>query len=223
MKTMLDRLNLRPVEQRLVVAVAAIFFVVLNLWLVWPHFKDWRRLRRELGQAEQTLQVYEEEMKRQPEYEAKLVKLKEGGGSDVLPEDRAIQLLRDVQNQASQHGVVIVRTTPSPKIAGRTNAFFEEQSVTISVISGEKELVDFLVGVGSGGSMIRVRDLDLKPDPPQQRLGGTITLVASYQKNAPKPAAAPKPVAAPKPPEPKTKIEKLKPQPRPAAPPARKT
>lgn len=213
MKTVLEKLNLRPAEQRLVVGVAAIFFIVLNLWLVWPHFKDWRRLRNDQRQAEQTLKTYEDELNRRPEYEAKLTKLREGGGSDVLPEDRAIQLLRDVGNQAQQHGVQITRTTPSPRIATRTNAFFEEQSVAISVISGETNLVDFLVAVGFGNSMIRVRDLDLKPDPPQQRLVGTITLVASYQKNVvPKPAIAPKPI------EPKSK-----PETKPAAPPARKT
>ncbi len=40
----------------------------------------------------------------------------------------------------------------------------------------------FLHALGSGDSMIRVRDMDLRPDPPRYRLNGTITLVASYQK-----------------------------------------
>jgi hypothetical protein len=38
--------------------------------------------------------------------------------------------------------------------------------------------------------MIRVRDLELQPDPPHQRLNANIKLVASYQKNpAPAPVA----------------------------------
>ena len=36
----LDRLNLRPFEKRLVVVVAAVLFVVLNAWFVFPHFSD---------------------------------------------------------------------------------------------------------------------------------------------------------------------------------------
>ena len=36
----LDRLNLRPFEKRLVVAVGVVLFVVLNAWFVFPHFSD---------------------------------------------------------------------------------------------------------------------------------------------------------------------------------------
>ena len=43
--------------------------------------------------------------------------------------------------------------------------------------------MDFLYKLGSGASMIRVRDLELQPDPPHQRLSANIRLVASYQKN----------------------------------------
>ena len=38
-------------------------------------------------------------------------------------------------------------------------------------------------------SLIRVRDLLLKPDGPRQQLSGTVKLVASFQKNPPKKAA----------------------------------
>ena len=48
--------------------------------------------------------------------------------------------------------------------------------------SGEKPLVDFLYNLGSGNSLIRVRGLSLRPDPPRQLLAANITLIASYQK-----------------------------------------
>ena len=54
--------------------------------------------------------------------------------------------------------------------------------------------MDFLYSLGSGNSLIRVRDLTLRPDPPRQQLSGTVKLVASYQKNPPKKAA---PAASP--------------------------
>jgi len=50
--------------------------------------------------------------------------------------------------------------------------------------------VDFLYSLGSGNSLIRVRDLRLHPDPPRQQLQADIRLAASYQKKAaPRPAA----------------------------------
>ena len=49
--------------------------------------------------------------------------------------------------------------------------------------------MDFLYNLGSGNSLIRVRDLALHPNPPRQALSGNVKLVASYQKNPPKKAA----------------------------------
>ena len=68
----------------------------------------------------------------------------------------------------------------------RTNdAFFVEQIQNINVTATDEQLVDFLYKLGSDASMIRVRDLELQPDPPHQKLNANIRLVASYQRNAP--------------------------------------
>ena len=68
----------------------------------------------------------------------------------------------------------------------RTNdAFFVEQIQNINVTATDDQLVDFLYKLGSDVSMIRVRDLELQPDPPHQKLTANIKLVASYQRNAP--------------------------------------
>ena len=56
--------------------------------------------------------------------------------------------------------------------------------------------MDFLYSLGSGNSLIRVRDLTMRPDAPRQQLSGTVKLVASYQKNPPKKTA---PTASPAP------------------------
>ena len=70
-----------------------------------------------------------------------------------------------------------------------TNQFFVEQIENITVSATDDQLVDFLYKLGSGGSMIRVRDLELQLANPPQKLNGNIKLVASYQKAAPKTAA----------------------------------
>lgn len=194
----LDSLNLRPQEKRLLVVGLALAVVVLSALWVWPRLGEWRKAHEALEKSRKTLQSYEAEIARIPTYEARLAEL-EGQGSAVLQEEQALQLLRTVQLQAQQHHVTITSTRaglPGPTTS--TNAFFDEQTVQIGVNTGEKELVQFLLALGSGGSLIRVRDMDLRPDPPRFRLNGTITLVASYQKK-PKttrpPASAPPAVA----------------------------
>lgn len=187
MSQFLDRLNLRPQERRILVVVTTVVLIVLNALFVWPYFKDWSRLKVETSKARETLKSYRDEVAKTSEYQSRLEKL-EGQGSTVLPAEQALQLMRTVQNQAAQSSVPITSTrSVAASGATSTNVFFDEQTVVIGVSTGDKELVEFLLALGAGSSMIRVRDLDLRPDPPQYKLNGNITLIASYQK---KPKAA---------------------------------
>jgi Tfp pilus assembly protein PilO len=189
----LDRLNLRPFEKRLVVGVGAMFFLVLNAWIVFPHFSDLSEAKERRAAALKKLDTWQAEIDQARKYQAGINKfVKEG--KEVPPEDQQNQFARTIQNQQVQSGVGIQnfgRTTT------KTNQFFLELTQLISVESGEAQLVDFLYSLGSGNSLIRVRDLALKPNAPRQALSGSVKLVASYQKNAPKKAGpATKPPAA---------------------------
>jgi len=177
--------QLRPMERRLVVGVAVVLLVVLNAVFIWPHFSDWGKLRGRLDEAHRQLKLYQETAAQIPALQAQ-VKQFASEGEFVAPEDQAINLMRTIQAQAAASGFGINNYSRSMM---RTNdAFFVEQVQNISVVAKEEQLVDFLYKLGSGSSMIRVRDLELQPDPPRQRLTANIRLVASYQKN---PAAAP--------------------------------
>lgn len=199
MSSFIAHLNLRPQERRILVVVTTIVLVVLNGIFVWPHFKDWRRVETALAKAQLTLKSYRDELARVPDYNARLEKL-EGQGSAVLPADQTLQLQRAVQNQATASGVAITSTRMAPSMTSNTNAYFDEQTVVIGVNTGDKELVDFLVALGSGNSMIRAKDLDLHPEMPAQvKLVGNITLVASYQKKPKPPTPPPSAPAKPSP------------------------
>lgn len=203
MTPFLDRLNLRPQERRFVVVVGLILFVVINVVWVRPRFNDWSRLQNELQEARRTLARYKTEADKLPQYRATLARI-EGETPAVLPAEQAIQLFTTVQSQVQQHGVVYTQIRPvAASASSKTNAFFEEQSVVVNYNNtGEKELVEFLNSFATGNSMIRVRDLDIRPDPSQTRLMGSITLVATYQKKPPTPARPS--VAAQSPPATKT-------------------
>ena len=196
MKSLFDKLNLRPQERRWVVGVGIIVFIVLNFWLVFPRFGDLGRTQQEKDKAEKTLKRFKDELARKDRYQRELNNLEKLG--QFLPsEEQALELQREVYQQAQQSGVMIVRSADASRAGSqqRTNSFFEEQTLVLVVNTGEKELVDFLWGLGKGQSLTRVSSMRLQRDPSQTKLSGDLTLVKSFQKKPPK-AAAPVAVAA---------------------------
>lgn len=183
----LDQLNLRPQERRVLVIVLVAVFVVLNIYFVRPIFGEFGRVKGELNQTRQTLDRYKEEIKKAPNYEKAEAELK-GSGSDVLTAE--LELQRIVSRQAVASNVQVNSYRGGGGQMGRTNQFFEEQTLTIDFTTGQRELVDFLVGLASGNSMVRVREMNLRHDPSRTRLAGHIIFVASYQKKTPTTAAA---------------------------------
>ena len=190
MKNPLDRLNLRPFEKRLVVGVAAVLFVVLNAWFVFPHFSDLSQAQDQRADALKKIGRWQVEINQEPTYRRQIREL-ESEGQSVPAEEQQNQFSRAIQMQQAQSGVNITSTS---KQTVRTNQFFLELAQQVSVEAGEAQLVDFLFNLGAGNSLIRVRDLALHPNPPRQALSGNVKLVASYQKNPPKKAA---PAASP--------------------------
>jgi Tfp pilus assembly protein PilO len=182
--------HLRPLERRLAVGVVVVLILVLNFVFIWPHFSDWSQLKTRLKNARDTLASYQATVAQATNYQAQ-VKSLEGQGEFVALEDQAINFMRTIQAQAEASGVG--RANYSRSIMHTNDAFFIEQVQNINVVATDQQLVDFLYKLGSGASMIRVRDLELQPDGPRLHLNANIRLVASYQKNpvAPARAAAP--------------------------------
>jgi type II secretory pathway component PulM len=170
--------QLRPLERRLLVGVLLALFLVVNFLFVWPYFGALDDLARRRDAAENKLAIYQKAINLSASY-AKLVKQLEGQGEAVAPEDQANDFLSLINSQSAQSGVGIVTTS---RQITRTNQFFVEQIENITVNATDAQLVDFLYKLGSGGSQIRVRDLELQLANPPQKLNGNIKLVASYQK-----------------------------------------
>jgi len=187
--------QLRPKERQLVIGVAVVFFLVLNWAFIWPHFSDWNDWQQRRDTAQRKLKLYQATVAQIPALAAQ-VKTFESTGESVAPEDQAINFLRAIQTQSAQSGVAIVNT--SRQLTRTNDVFFVEQIQNLTVAATDEQLVDFLYKLGSGTSMIRVRDLELQPDPPHQKLNANIKLVASYQKTLKPAPAAKNPNATPK-------------------------
>ncbi len=171
--------RLSSMERRFVVGVGVVFFVVLNIWWVWPHYGDWTRTKTRMANAHNTLTNYVAVTNGIPKLEEHIRTL-ESESAPVPADDQARDFALTIMAEAQRSGVNIPGNTPSRV---RPSQFFSEQIQTVPVSASETNLVAFLYNLGSGGSMIRVKDFSLKPDPPRYQLGGNITLVASYQNN----------------------------------------
>lgn len=173
--------NLRSFERRLVVGVGVVFFIVLNALFVWPHFSDLAAVKSRMADAQKKLELYDNEIGQQQRYERQ-VRTLETEGLAVPPEEQAFQFNNAINAQAGQSGV---RIMSNGRLTTSTNQFFIEKSQSISIQSGEAQLVDFLYNLGSSNSLIRVRDLDVRPEPNHHELVANVKLVASYQKKVP--------------------------------------
>ncbi|MBI5774242.1 MAG: hypothetical protein HZA89_10925 [Verrucomicrobia bacterium] len=185
-----DKINLKPMERRLVIAIALVVFVVFNVWWVWPHFKDWAMQRGKIAEAQAKLLRYQEEVALLPGIEKKLKDIESGDA--VLPADQSVHFRRTIEQMAMQNRVFVQswgNITPTRGGTLGTNQFFEELNLPIQATATEKDLVTFIYKLSSGGSSIRVRDLTLNPGQ-NMNVAGSMTLVASYQRSPGKSAVA---------------------------------
>jgi Tfp pilus assembly protein PilO len=172
--------QLRPLERRLAIGVVVVVLLVLNYVFIWPHFSDWGNLHNRRDAARTKLKLYQTAIAQTDSYQKQVNSL-QSQGEFVALENQGVNMLRTLQTQSAQSGVSIANN--SRQITRTNDAFFVEQVQNITVLADDKSLVDFLYKLGSGASMIRVRDLELQPDMPKQHLNANIQLVASYQKN----------------------------------------
>src|SRR5579872_5066551 len=98
MKEFFARLN--PTERRFVVGVGVVFFLVVNIVWVWPHFGDWGRTKEELRKANGLLLQFETGTNQIPILEREIARFR-GQGIFVPPEEQMIQFVRQIQSQAT--------------------------------------------------------------------------------------------------------------------------
>jgi len=174
-----DQIQLRPQERRLLVLGAAILFVVLNLWFVWPHYGELGRTQAQISRQQRNLDTYRTELARRGEYLAQLQAL-ELDGVGVLDRDKDLTLLSTVQTELGRSGISHGGITTA---SGGTNEFFEQRTLSLNLNPTSPEaLVRFLVSLATNQVAVRVRELDLKPDGTRTKLAGTVRMVASFQR-----------------------------------------
>lgn len=197
MSSLFDKWGLSPQERRFVVIVGIVVFILVNWWVILPMFGDWGRYNQRISDTRKLMDKYQAEIQKKEEYEKRLRELQKSG-QDVASEEAALRLHQDVINNANLTGLGYGTITPvnrSSTTPGSKTNYYDEASVNVSINTGEKELIDFLVRLADKDLLIRAKSMDIGPDPSQTRLQGNLTLVKSYQRKQPARSTTP-PVAA---------------------------
>lgn len=182
-----DQIQLRPQERRLLVLGAAILFVVLNLWFVWPHYGELGRVQNQIRGRERTLETFRTELDRRDGYLAQLQAL-EMDGVGVLDRDKDLTLLGTVQTELARSGISHSGINTA---SGGTSEFFEQRTLSVNLNPTSPEaLVRFLLSLATNQVVLRVKELDLKPDGTKTKLSGSVRIVASFQRETLVPTAA---------------------------------
>lgn len=194
-----SNLNLKPNERRWVIGVLVGFFVLANVWFVWPHFGDWARSAQKAKDTENSVNRYQKEVNNIPKYRALVKELEQDGGSTIAAAEQAVHFQKTIQEIASRSGVVINRYDPAnPRRSSsvgasgngangansQTNMYFEESGLSVQMQQvDEKDLVLFLYNLGNGNSNVRVKEMELNPNNTKSKLVCKALLIASYQKS----------------------------------------
>ena len=190
--------QLKPGERRGVAIIGLVVFIILNYFLVYPKFFEWSRNTNRMQVARTKLATFKQEAAHDPEYKRKIGQL-QASDSAVPPEDQAFQFESTYRDRATENGVPILS---NGRLQTRTNDdYFMEASMSITVQAPEKNLVEFLYSLGQNNSLMRVRDMSLRPDQNRYQLAATITIVANYQKKPPARQTKPTTVAKAQPPQ----------------------
>ena len=100
--------------------VGVALFIILNIYLVWPHFADWKKLRTEIETAKATLAQYRAEEAKLPEYQARESALKGDGPAIMTTADMSLALMKVVQPKAGRAGINVISWNPTKGTLLRT-------------------------------------------------------------------------------------------------------
>lgn len=174
--------QLKPQERRWLIAIGCVVFITLNYFMVWPKFKDWTANSNRIAAAKDKLAKYSAEIARKDDYQRRIASL-DVENNTISPDDQAVHFENTFRDHALENGVSIQSVS---RPSTRTDDFTMEQQATLQVLTGEKNLVNFLYSLGSGGSLMRVKSMSLRPaDNNRYQLHADLTIAESYLRTTP--------------------------------------
>ena len=89
-----NSLNLKPQERRMVIGVLVVFFLLFNIWYVWPHFGDWAKNASKAEEAELKIKRYQTQVNNIARYRALIKELEQDGSTKIAAAEQALSRSR---------------------------------------------------------------------------------------------------------------------------------
>ena len=173
--------QLKPQERRWLIVIGCVVFVTMNYIFIWPQFKEWSANTNRMNSDRDNMAKYAGEIAHKSEYERKIRGI-DPENQNIAQEDQAVHFENYFRDRAIENGVQIQSTS---RPSTRTDDFTIEQRETIQVLTGERNLVDYLYSLGSSGSSMRVESMSLRPlDLNRYQLHADLTIEESYFRNS---------------------------------------
>lgn len=182
-----EKLNVRPEERRMVIAVFFTAFVVFNGLWAWKYLSgstEWNQLDDELADLNKETKGYQKSIKRlsteKKKWDQYMKELKERNGDESGEKFDPFIRVRNMD-----HWKGINPSSPRRSTSSEESGFdsFEKQEVRARFRTGPRQLMLFLRELGGQREMIRLNTLNLKPaDRDRKEFTGEITIIASLPK-----------------------------------------
>lgn len=173
-------MKLNPRETRLALITLVAVLGGLTFWLGEPRLEAWRENQEHVEMLVRRQVSAQRLLDQKPELDNRLRQLREELPQHPQGTDVTAQLLRNLQQFADQHNLLLLRREPEPE---RAIGDLYELSITCTWEGELPALVHFFYALQSQGAIVDVRQLTITPvQGSPNRLRGTLTVDYAYSR-----------------------------------------
>lgn len=176
-------MKLNPREVRLGLVSLVAILVGLTFWVGEPLYEEWKQSQEEVDQLKLRRDRAQQLLEQGPDLNARLEQLREILPSYPEGADVTSQILRNLQQTADRHGLLLTRIR-EPEPERRVQDLYE-LAINAQWEGELNALVHFLYALHAQGAIVDVRQLTVdrvQNDP--ARLRGNITVDYAYSRTA---------------------------------------
>ncbi len=175
------KLNKR--ESRLAIIALIAVLIGLTYWIGEPRYEAWKQMNEEVDFLLHRQAAAQRLLDQTDDLNERLARLREQLPQHPRDADVTSQLLRNLQQFADEHGLLLLRREPEPE---RQIGDLYELAITATWEGELSSLVHFLYALQAQGAIVDVRQLTITPvQGTPNRLRGTLTVDYAYSRSAP--------------------------------------